>query len=230
MEAIQIDHEILVEPRPENALHSQRNVKEIGKSSITDYFCVHGTSSTKGYREIQSINGNSASFDVGANHHPHHQETSLKFAVVSTTKEIVLLLHPFPVEGIDGQSSNLSDERFYKLVIGGGDENDLSWLSIVNNKNGFITKLHTVFSPHVVKEGEMHNFWLRLRKHNSVINAENKNSNRVFPDAFISESLMLEFGKGSIATAPILSWPVQPNFQLRNIDVPKLEGHHNNIR
>ena len=149
--------------------------------------------------------------------HDSNEKTMIHFAGLSSNREIILILSKSLIQPKPSEENR--DDHKYELVLGGGDEHDMSWLSILDETRSQKTRLHTVKTPHIVSDEELMSYWIRLRYRLPGSNE--------FP---LDDSLYLEFGKGLGSENPILSWPVENRFILKNVVVKQLPGNTVNIR
>ena len=146
-----------------------------------------------------------------------NEKTKIQFSGLSSNRELILVLNYATIQ------PNSSDERrednTYELVIGGGDEHDMSWLSVLDEKRSQKTRLCTVKTPRIVSDEEPIPYWIRL-------------GNRLpgLGKLSIDKSLYLEFGKGLDTENSILSWPVEDRFVLKNVAIKQLPGITVNVR
>ena len=120
----------------------------------------------------------------------------LQFSVLSTSKELVLSLnHPRSISNLstrgNGQGTNTHlRELSYELVVGGGDEHDISWLTLLDAKKRLKTRLQSKNTPHILSHEEMRTFWLRLRKHNEI---NSQNPRELLKDNFIYKDVLCSY-------------------------------------
>ena len=145
------------------------------------------------------------------------QEAFIQFSVFSTNNELVLLLN-YPHQQLNLSTDAYHDES-YELVIGGGDEHDISWLSLFDANKRLKTRVQSASTPHILSHEELRSFWIRLRY------KELKSFSGVLDD-----TLFLEFGQGPSHMSPIMSRPVGRKFLLHHIGVKQLPGNNVNIR
>ena len=129
----------------------------------------------------------------------------------SLDTEIILFLNP--------QDQHYTDENHaesFKLVIGGGDEHDTTWLSVLDKEKSLETRIQSKSTPHILSNEDLRSFWIRVGYKESHSSSEN--------------TITLEFGLGPIQTPSIISWPVGRKFVLRHIGVKQLPGNKLDIR
>ena len=149
--------------------------------------------------------------------HDSNEKTMIRFAGLSSNRELILIVN-FALTQLN-PSEEIREDNQYELVLGGGDEHDMSWLSFLDEKRSQKTRLHSVKTPHIVSDEELMSYWIRLGYRLPGSNE--------FP---LDDSLYLEFGKGLGGENPILSWPVENLFVLKNFVVKQLPGNTVNIR
>ena len=146
-----------------------------------------------------------------------NDKTKIQFSGLSSNRELILVINSALTQL--NPSEEIREDNKYELVLGGGDENDMSWLSFLDEKRSQKTRLETVKTPHIVSDEELMSYWIRLGYRLPGSNE--------FP---LDDSLYLEFGKGLGSENPILSWPVENRFVLKNLVVKQLPGNTVNIR
>ena len=125
----------------------------------------------------------------------HHEEIFVQFYVHPSSNEIVLTFN-------DQLLQKPHSEKSYELVIGGGDEHDTSWLSIIDRKKNQQTRLRSVYTPRILSHDQPKMFWIQIGSNEST-----KSTNQKF----------IKFGRVRNQQSAILSWPVKNNFVLNEI-------------
>lgn len=115
----------------------------------------------------------------------------------------------------DPTLQNTHSERSYELVIGGGGEHDLIWLSIIDNKKDQKTRLKSVYTPRILSHEQPQMFWIQIGSNEST-----KSTNQKF----------IKLGRVRNQQSAILSWPVKNNFVLNEILTQQLPENNINIR
>ena len=146
-----------------------------------------------------------------------HEKTMIQFSGLSSNRELILILNYAPIQ--PNSSEERREDNSYELVLGGDDEHDMSWLSVLDEKRSRKTRLRTVKTPRIVSDEEPMSYWIRLRYRLPGLNKLS-----------IDKSLYLEFGKGLDTENSILSWPVEDRFVLKNVAIKQLPGITVDIR
>ena len=74
----------------------------------------------------------------------------------------------------DPSLPNTHSERSYELVIGGGGEHDLIWLSIIDNKKDQKTRLKSVYTPRILSHEQPQMFWIQIGSNESTKSTNQK--------------------------------------------------------
>ena len=146
-----------------------------------------------------------------------NDKTKIQFSGLSSNRELILILNNVLI--LPNSSEERRKYNTYELVLGGGDEHDASWLSVLDQKRSRKTRLHTIKTPRIVSDEEPMSYWIRLRYRLPGLNKLS-----------IDKSLYLEFGKDLDTENSILSWPVEDRFVLKNVAIKQLPGITVNIR
>ena len=125
-----------------------------------------------------------------------------------SSNEIVLTFN-------DPKHQNNHSERSYELVIGGGDEHDTTWLSIIDSKKDQKTRLKSVYTPRILYHEQPQMFWIQIGSNEST-----KSTNQKF----------IKFGRVRNQQSAILLWPVKKNFVLNEILTEQLPENNIDIR
>ena len=139
------------------------------------------------------------------------------FSALSSSRELVIILNNVLIQPNSSEERRKDDT--YELVLGGGDEHDTSWLSVLDEKRSRKTRLYTIKTPRIVSDEEPMSYWIRLRYRLPGLNKLS-----------IDKSLYLEFGKGLDTENSILSWPIEDRFVLKNVAIKQLPGITVNVR
>ena len=103
----------------------------------------------------------------------------------------------------------------YELVIGGGDEHDTTWLSIIGTNQNRKTRIKTVYTPNILPEQHPSSFWICIGS-----NVTSKSQNKRF----------IQFGRLHHQKNPIITWPVANSFAINELFTKQLAGNIMNIR
>lgn len=142
-----------------------------------------------------------------------HSDIGVQFSVYSSNHELVLILNK-----PNFTSSNPEDpdpKNSYELVIGGGDEHDTTWLSVVDREKEQKTRIQSIHTPHILSHNHPRTFWIRIGSNSSEDSKTKK---------------YLQFGTLQSQQPPILIWPVKHNFVLNEILTKQLPGNIIDIR
>ena len=136
----------------------------------------------------------------------NHVETMIVFSAQSSNREIVLKLV---------NSNRTHPASSYELVIGGGDEHDVTWLSIIGKNQNRKTRIKTAYTPNILSQHHPSSFWISIGS-----NATSKSQNKRF----------IQFGRLHRQKNPIITWPVENSFAMNEIFTKQLAGNILNIR
>ena len=142
-----------------------------------------------------------------------YEETLIQFSAYSSNREILLKLNNPNFTSLETRKSRA--ESSYELVIGGGDEHDTTWLSIIGRKKEQKTRINSAHTPHILNQKHPRTFWIRIGS-----NINSKAQKRKF----------IQFGNQLSQENAILTWPVPSNFILSEILTKELPENIIKIR
>ena len=128
------------------------------------------------------------------------------FSAQSSNRELILKLL---------NSNRTHPASSYELVIGGGDEHDTTWLSIIGTNQNRKTRIKTVYTPNILSQQRPSSFWISIGS-----NVTSKSRDKRF----------IQFGRLHHQKNPIITWPVPNSFSINELFTKQLAGNIMNIR